>query len=196
VDENSDIDLMVVFQNPCGHKPQSFLNNLKTFAEKWYYQSVVRQSNPSIVLELNHIKFELVPAFIQSGYYYIPQNSSEWQYTDPIRFNSAMQESNKNNGYIVKPVIRLMKYWNIQKNERNMVSFVLEQKIAEDISFAYYSCTSCTDYLIKSFNIIKYSTNVEKVNVAINNINRALNYENDNMLANAKGEITKAFPEV
>lgn len=32
-DENSDIDLMIVFNNPNDYKPQSFLNRLKSFAE-------------------------------------------------------------------------------------------------------------------------------------------------------------------
>ena len=36
VDENSDIDLMVVFNNSEGYKPQAFLNRLKNFAESYY----------------------------------------------------------------------------------------------------------------------------------------------------------------
>ena len=67
VDENSDIDLMVVFENLDNYKPQSFLNRLKSFAETKYKTSEIYQSSPTVVLELNHIKFELVPAYISYG---------------------------------------------------------------------------------------------------------------------------------
>lgn len=58
-DSGSDIDLMVVFKNEDCYKPQSFLNRLKNFAEHYYSTSEIYQSSPTVVLELNHIKFEL-----------------------------------------------------------------------------------------------------------------------------------------
>lgn len=148
-DSNSDIDLMVVFKNPNSYKPQSFLNRLKGFAEHYYSRSEIYQSSPTIVLELNHIKFELVPAYVSYGLYYIPKDSSNWQYTDPDGFYSDLQECNKNNSYRIKPVIRLMKHWNIEKNYRDMASFLLEKEIAEGMKYAYISCARCTDYLKK-----------------------------------------------
>jgi tRNA nucleotidyltransferase (CCA-adding enzyme) len=62
-DENSDIDYMVVF-NTSGvtYKPQTYLNQLRQFAERYYSSSEIHQSHPTVVLELNHIKFELVPS--------------------------------------------------------------------------------------------------------------------------------------
>lgn len=72
-DSKSDIDLMIVFSNPYGYKPQSFLNRLKNFAERYYPCSIVYQSSPTIVLELNHIRFELIPAINSYGCYYIHQ---------------------------------------------------------------------------------------------------------------------------
>ena len=74
-DENSDIDLMVVFNNSEGYKPQAFLNRLKNFAETYYSRSEIYQSNPTVVLELSHIKFELTPAYLEYGsHYYIPKD--------------------------------------------------------------------------------------------------------------------------
>ena len=61
-DEESDVDLMVVFRNPDGYQPQAFLNRLRDFSENYYSQSEIYQSSPTIVLELNHIMFELTPA--------------------------------------------------------------------------------------------------------------------------------------
>ncbi|WP_291739697.1 hypothetical protein [Clostridium sp.] len=111
--ENSDIDLMVIFKNSNNYKPQSFLNRLKNFVETKYSRSEVYQSNPTIVLELNHIKFELVPAYVSYGMYCIPQNSSECMYTNPNSFNEKLIECNKNNSYKIKTVVCLLKHWNI-----------------------------------------------------------------------------------
>lgn len=64
-DEESDIDVMVVFEfNSKQYKPQTYLNWLKQFAIEYYSRSEIYQDSPTIVLELNHIKFELVPAYI------------------------------------------------------------------------------------------------------------------------------------
>jgi len=195
-DSDSDIDLMVVFTNPNDYKPQSFLNRLKGFAEHYYSRSEIYQSSPTIVLELNNIKFELVPAYVNYGLYYIPKDSSNWQYTDPDGFYSDLQECNKNNSYKIKPVIRLMKHWNIDKNYRNMASFALEKKIAEEMKYSYFSCTSYTDYVKKAFETIKYSTNYSRVDTALDHIAKAISYEENNMPYSALEEIKKVFPEV
>ena len=103
---------------------------------------------------------------------------------------------NVNNAYKIKPVVRLLKHWNIQKNYRDMASFELEKKIAENMMYSYISCTSYTEYLKKALETIKYSTSITRVNSAIDCINNALDYENDNMPYTALSEIKKAFPEI
>lgn len=195
-DEKSDVDIMLVFKNPNGYKPQTFLNKLKGFAEKYYRSSEIYQSSPTIVLELNHIKFELTPAYVQYGKYYIPNGQRDWMCTDPDGFYSTLTQCNANNSYKIKTVVRLLKHWNIAKNNRNMASFSLEKKIAEEMTYAYISCTSYTDYLKKALNVIKYNTNIDRVNIAIGHIDSALDYEGENMPCSALAEIKKAFPEV
>lgn len=187
---------MVVFKNSYGYKPQTFLNKLKAFAEKYYSSSEIYQSSPTIVLELNHIKFELTPAYKLYSSYYIPDGSSDWMYTDPDGFYNTLTQCNVNNSSKIKPVVRLLKHWNIQKNYRDMASFSLEKKIAEDMTYAYFSCTSYTDYLKKALGIIKYSTNSSRVETAIGHINKALDYESQGMPYSGLSEIKKAFPEV
>ena len=49
-----------------GYTPQTYLDRLKRFAEKYYANSDIKQSSPSLVLQLNHIKFDRVPALKQS----------------------------------------------------------------------------------------------------------------------------------
>lgn len=187
---------MIVFCNPNDYKPQTFLNRLKTFAEYYYSRSEIYQSSPTIVLELNHIKFELVPAQIRYGSYYIPNGPSDWIYTDVDGLRDSVLKSNNNNNFMIKPVIRLLKHWNIQNNSRKMASFSLEKKIAEDLMYAYFSCSSYTDYVLKALNAIMYFTDTEAVRKAINQVKNAISLENDNYPYLALAEIERVFPEV
>ena len=195
-DENSDIDIMVVFSNPHGYKPQTFLNKLKEFAKKYYSSSEIYQSSPTIVLELHHIKFELTPAYISCGSYYIPDGPSYWMYTDPDGFYKTLTDCNVLNNYKIKPVVRLLKHWNIEKNDRDVASFSLEKKIAENMSYAFLSCTSYTDYLKEALRKIKYLTDFDRVDTAIEHIDTALDYERQGYSYSALSEIKKVFPEV
>lgn len=195
VDSRSDIDIMALFKNDYGYKPQTFLDKLKRFAEYRYPNSIVAQSSPSIVLKLEHITFEITPAYKGCYGYYIPASRSEWQATDPNGFNNALIECNKNNGYKIKPVVRLMKLWNLSLNGRDMASFELEKKIAGELKYAYLSCSSYTDYLKKAFSVIQWSTDWKKVDDAIQHIDNALKYEANDMPYNALSEIKKVFPE-
>ena len=194
-DSQSDIDIMAVFGNDYGFKPQTFLDKLKRFAEFWYSNSIVAQSSPSIVLKLEHITFEITPAYKSWPGYYIPASKSDWQATDPNGFNDALIECNKNNGNKIKPVVRLMKLWNLSVNGRDMASFELEKKIAEELKCAYFSCSSYTEYLKKALSTIKWSTDWKKVDDAIRHIDKALKYEADDMPYCALSEIKEIFPE-
>ena len=195
-DAYSDIDVMVVFSNPNGYKPQTFLNKLKSFAEYYYSTSEIHQSSPTIVLELNHIKFELTPAYISYGSYYIPNGPSEWMYTDPDGFYDKLTQCNVKNASKIKPVVRLIKHWNIQKNYRDLASFELEKKIAEEMRYAYIWCTSYAEYVRKALQIIRPLTDGTRVDTAISHLDKALEYENNSMPFSAQSEIKKVFPEV
>lgn len=115
MDPQSDIDYMVVFADT-GLQPQSYLDRLRRFAEIQYARSEVAQSHPTVVLELNHIRFELIPA-VQNWFsgLQIPAKGSgyqSWQDTDPNGFNQTLSSANQANGSLIKPLVRVMKYWN------------------------------------------------------------------------------------
>lgn len=195
-DSNSDIDIMVVFSNPDLYQPQTFLNRLKTFVEYYYSTSIVYQSSPTIVLELNHIKFELTPAYCLSGLYYIPNGPTKWMFTDPDGFYKTLTECNANNGYKIKPIVRLIKHWNIQKNYRNLASYSLEKRIAEDMKYSYALCSSYVEYVRRALEAIKPLSDYSRINAAISHIDKAIEYENDSRPYSALEEIKKVFPEV
>ena len=73
---------------------------------------------------------------------------------------------------------------------------VAKKKIAEDMMYSYISCTSYTEYVRKALEVLKYSTNYNRIDTAISHIDKALEYEADNMPYTALNEIQKAFPSV
>lgn len=195
-DSHSDVDLMVVFDNESEYKPQTFLNKLKAFAGYYYTQSEIYQSSPTIVLELNHIMFELVPAYKQYGQYYIPDGPSQWVFTDIDGIKEAVVNSNISNASKVKPIIRLVKHWNIHKNWRDMASYRLEELIANDLKYAYLTCTTYSEYAIKALKAIKYYTDWNNVSVAIDSIEKAVYMDENGMPLSALSKIKEVFPEL
>lgn len=200
-DEESDIDIMVVFEyNSNQYKPQTYLNRLKNFAKECYSRSEIHQDSPTIVLELSHIKFELVPAYIpfsySNGVYYIPSGPNDWIMTRPNEFNSTLTECNKNNNYIIKPIVRLIKRWNVTNNYHGMKSFEIEKKIAETMYYSRYTCSNYTDYLKEAFSNIRTYYNKDEIDIAIDKINEAIDDENEGYKALALYVIQEVFKDI
>ncbi len=129
-DKNSDIDIMIIFNiNHGKYLPETYRNKLKMFAKNYYSKSEIYKDFPTVVLELNHIKFDLVPA-IKSFFslYYIPNIQNEWTETNPKDLNNKLKIVDNSNNFIIKPLIRLFKFWNIN-NDKVYSSYELETEI-------------------------------------------------------------------
>ena len=148
VDYESDVDYMVVFNNQEKSKPATLLNRLRRFVEAKYSRSEVYQSSPTIVLELSHIKFELVPAYQDyswSDTYYIPAPASdyaEWMTTNPSNIQQKVNDANTRYNYQIKRLIRILKYWNVM-NGKVYSSYELEDHI---VGRVFWCCTSLEEY--------------------------------------------------
>lgn len=199
-DGNSDIDYMVVFDTSDGQKkPQTYLDRLKTFAEKKYSTSEIFQSSPTMVLSLNHIKFELVPAINSYGYQ-IPSPASawsEWTSTNPSAANKAIADKNATENYQIKPLVRLIKYWNA-KQGHPFASFDIEQHI---VNKYFWSCVSLKDYFYSfwegfscTYDTAQYIK--DKVERAKKYAATAKQYEVDGMPVSAELEIKKIVPSL
>ena len=197
-DTSSDIDYMVVFSTSDGQKkPQTYLDRIRRFVELKYSTSEIYQSHPTIVLSLNHINFELVPA-IYNYSYQIPSPASywlEWTNTDPSGTNQLLQDKNKSNNYQIKPLVRLIKYWNTQKG-KPFTSFSIEEYI---VNQSFWGCSTLKDYFYEfwsgfncSYDTAQYIKN--QVNSAKQYAIKAKEYENNNMPASAESEIKKIVP--
>jgi len=205
MDNRSDVDYMVVF-NDNDLQPQSYLNRLKRFVEINYTRSDISQSNPTIVLSLNHIKFELVPAVDTwfSGLK-IPAKSSDyedWISTDPTDFNDLLIGSNKQNNHLTKPLVRVLKYWNAV-NGYVYESYDLEKYVVDESFFMLRLTGDLTlENMLFSFidnmgwerNTAKWK--VERIQRAQNLVSeiRDLQYNNNEMVA--VNRVRKLLPPV
>jgi hypothetical protein len=195
MDGHSDIDYMVVFAET-GLTPQTYLNRLRAFVDAYYSSSDIKQSSPTIVLELNHIKFDLVPALASMwGGYQIPDGPNAWRTTNPNDFNASLVEKNKNNHSLIKPTIRLVKFWNAQ-NSYVYDSYLLEKWIVDQ---SYFYISTQRDYLLETFEKLSTPTNtqwnkdrVERAKKIVAEIRRL---ERENMPVSAEIEAKKLIPE-
>ncbi|UTP38175.1 hypothetical protein M9M90_13205 [Phenylobacterium sp. LH3H17] len=195
MDANSDIDYMVVFSES-GYQPQTYLDRLKTFVNKYYASSEIYQSSPTIVLELNHIRFELVPALKHwlSGYQ-IPDGSGGWMQSDPNDFNNTLTEKNKTELYKIKPTIRLVKFWNANAGVVYN-SYLLEKWI---VGLYYAADTNQTQYLFRVFDNMVANMAAQwrndKIKRAKEIVANVRQFEKDAMPYSAESEVKKLILE-
>lgn len=156
-DDNSDIDIMVVFGKKFGgfynfdpaneiKKPQTYLNYLKDFAQSSYPRSEIYQSHPTIVLELNHIKFDLVPAITNVfGTFQIPNKQDWYQIQDWIPTNPNDLDKALNKNQNLRRLVRIAKVWNANQGYIYL-SYDLEKWITQQYFYgnlAEYFYTFC-----------------------------------------------------
>lgn len=196
MDEHSDIDYMIVFAES-GYTPQTYLDRLRRFVETYYSTSDINQSAPTIVLQLNHIKFDLVPALkgYWSGTYQIPNGTSAWQDTNPNDFNATLTSKNQSESNLIKPTIRLAKFWNAQ-NGYVFDSFSFEKWI---VAQYYFLASNQKDYLFSVFDKLNATESAQWRNDRINRakqiVAKVRELESGNMPLTAEAEVKKLIPE-
>lgn len=172
-DERSDIDILIVFNNAeKEYTPETYRTRLKKFAEYKYSTSTVIKDHPSVVLELNKIKFDLVPCIFVNGFlsnsYKIPNKNGNWMNTDPTSFNTKLTDANIRYNSIVKPMVRLFKRWNAY-NGYPFYSFGLENLIA-DMNFSGDNYQTGFLYVINQLSTRRLSVSAaQKVNTLQSN---------------------------
>lgn len=200
-DDDSDIDYMVVFDTSSETlKPQSYLDRLRRFTDNHYPNSKVQQSNPTVMLELNHIKFDLVPAIYQYYQYQIPSPASSWSdwiTTDPNGFNKRLTTANTTYNSQIKPLVRLVKYWNAL-NGYCFSSFDLENYI---VSNSFLGCNYLKDFFYTFWNgfSISYSWTQhakDRVQRAKERVLVIRQYERQGNEGAAENELQRLLPDI
>lgn len=197
MDEKSDIDMLIVFSDR-QYRPQTYIERIRRFAEEKYYSSEIGQSHPTVVLALNHIKFDLVPAISAwGGGYLIPAPSvgySDWQATNPDSFSEQLIEKNRQHGFHLKRLIRLVKYWN-SVNGYVYDSYDLERSIVNNLRYHL----GFKEYVYYAFNELSLELNAaqwkfDKVARAKKVIEQTRFYEELDLVSAAENEIKKIIP--
>lgn len=196
VDGNADIDIMVVFRNELGLKPQTLLTKIKTHVLDKYKRSEVYQDFPTIVLDLNLIKYEIVPAI--KNYWrqlQIPSKEgyNDWIATNPANTKRIVDYAKSCYPGKILPLIRLMKAWNV-KNGKPFDTYALEEQISQ---MNYYYCSNlkdcfytCVDNLwLPMFPAYKNSK-LQRLKQIVANTKQ---YEANGQYLLAENEIKKAF---
>ncbi len=202
MDSQSDVDYMVVFDNT-GLRPQTYLDRLRRFASEKYTRSEISQSHPVIQLELSNIRFELVPA-IRTFIYglSIPKKDGteqHWMSTDPKDANARIIEKNAENNFLMKPLVRLVKYWNAH-NDYVFESFDLEKQVVA-YDFSYLGLYPPTDLKECFFEFMKSrpelwqpQRQMERVQRAKKIIDETRRLEKSSQPIAAENEIKKLIP--
>lgn len=132
-DSKTDVDILIVFDHTnLGMAVSTYREWLLKFANDNYVRSITYKNFPTVVVELSHIAFDLVPAK-REGYpsqLYIPDSVYGWQTTNPVEFNKLVSDANGSYNNIVKPIIRLLKAWNA-KAGYPFTTYNLEMQIAK-----------------------------------------------------------------
>ena len=155
-DPNSDIDLMIVFDNENLLAPETYRKKLLNVVSSAYPNSISQKDFPAIKLILNHIKFDLVPAYCQNYVflgktYYIPSKYSGWMKTTPNDINYRLQTTNQRIGNnVIRNTIRLCKHWNASVNYP-FESYLMEQNI---LNLSFWNANDVYNRFICSLNEI------------------------------------------
>lgn len=195
MDPESDVDYMVVFSDD-GYTPQTYLNKLRSFSDYYYYSSEIYQSSPTLALELNHIKFELVPALNASSGYYIPDGAGGWMLTTPNTFNKKLTDKNQACASLLKPAIRLVKFWNAERGYP-FSSYPMERST---VDFNFWGNTVLADYVFDIVDQLVLPTGSaqwkkDRLNRAREIVANTKYYLEESMPVSAESEIKKLIPE-
>lgn len=147
---DNDVDMFVVLKgyDEYSIKPNTILDKLKNDLQGKYTQTKIKQNRPCIVLNFNHMTFELTPViqvdnslqlalgFDNTSDFYIPNtsNTNEWMQTEnPRILEQKLSKSNANLNYQLVPLIKMMKKCKENNNMSNFQSFELEQLAIDNL---------------------------------------------------------------
>lgn len=153
VDNEADVDILVIFKKR-EFVPETYLKQIKKIAELHYSRSIVYPDHPTIVIELDHIKFEIVPAiFASENEFKIPaprMTELKWTGTNPSELHQKLHRKDGNNNNLIIPVIRIIKYWNFLKG-KPFSSFEIERRVISKL----YDCKTIKDYFFVAANSLE-----------------------------------------
>ncbi len=124
-----DIDLLVVLADDphwktYQYRSASLVRDLRKMIKKSYPKTKLSHDEVAVVMEMDVLNFDVVPAFASADYFVVPNGDRGWQATNPLHHIELMQERNKKDARL-KPLVKILKYWN-KRNDSRFRSLHLE----------------------------------------------------------------------
>lgn len=124
-----DIDLLVVLADDphwktYQYRSASLVRDLRKAIKKSYPKTKLSHDEIAVVMEMDVLNFDVVPAFASVDHFVVPNGDGGWQVTNPLHHIALMQDRNKKDGRL-KPLVKLLKYWN-KRNDSRFRSLHLE----------------------------------------------------------------------
>jgi hypothetical protein len=133
----NDIDLFAVlkrdkWEDDNGNlpSPQSVLTKMKNFLNGLAdYKDKVTQDRPCVTIKLSDKNFDILPSFSQDGGGYLIPNYDlkSWTYSYPEQLTKNLNDTHRYNSYKLKPVVKVIKYWNRDHNNKYIPSYHVEE---------------------------------------------------------------------
>lgn len=179
-DAYTDVDIMLVLEND-GCTPQTYLDRVRKAVESKYSTSDIAQSSPTIVLKMQHIRFEVTPAIKCGGHYFIRNSYNNWMITCCEQDLYNVSHANSANYFKIKPLIRLIKYWNVSLNNKSFNSYQIEQKLVDYYSYCRNQGYDTKRYLLtgflKIYSLVENDGQQKLLDKAITYISKAIEQE-------------------
>jgi hypothetical protein len=126
-----DIDILAplsysTYKSSYDNDSRGLLYYVRDKLKAGYSTTRVSSREVAILLDFTVIRADVVPAFKRSGGgYFIPNGKSGWQATNPDYHTRVISEADDALDNRLKPLIRLMKFWN-HANGHHLRSFHVE----------------------------------------------------------------------
>lgn len=199
IDTNADVDILVIFKTN-DYQPDTFLKHLNEFANSIYPRSEVSPDHPTITIELDHVKFELVPSYLDKGVFsddiMIPaprRKDIKWIETDPMDLKADLESKNNRENQMITPLIKFIKYLNYLHG-KSYDSFVVE-KFAISRS---YPDKELKHYLFEFINDLSTDDQTDEQIAFVNELKtrrkNLMTLEKGNLTDYIEEELQKFFP--
>jgi Second Messenger Oligonucleotide or Dinucleotide Synthetase domain len=131
-----DIDLMAplsytAYKDRYDNDSRAFLYYVRDKLNGHYHSTSVSSRQVAVTLDFQSIAADVVPCFQRSGTgggYFIPNGRGGWQDTNPKYHTHMIAEGDKVHNGRLKPLIRLIKAWNLA-NGNHLRSFHVELSV-------------------------------------------------------------------
>jgi hypothetical protein len=131
-----DIDALVAlsyatYEDRYDNDPDGMLRWLRDNLNREYGDTTVTRSGVAIRMKLGEdLQVDLVPSFRrQGGGFLMPNGRGGWQATNPPFHDQLITDANARTGSALKPLVRVMKAWNVSGNGARLGSFHLEMLV-------------------------------------------------------------------